>query len=287
MKSTIYTEEEAEALVEKLSETVFLIPCIISPDHSVYIPLATPLSFDRRPRVRHTWSRDEDSELERLTSSLGVKAWTQIARELNAKVYGGRPVRQGKQCRERWFNHVHPGLKTASWSHDEDCFLIKKQKEIGNHWSEIAKLMGDRTENGVKNRWKSLEKKARKQFDKSLDATDRLYELKKPQVEDDQTVASSTDCHLEPTKLEVPDNIPSFSLASINQQSTPSVQHVGAQYPFIHSPYENSPMMMEAMNTFKQMSDLARHFYGSDQSLYMPYDLSESAYSPSAFISRQ
>jgi hypothetical protein len=286
MKSTIYTEEEAEALVEKVSETVSLIPCIISPDHSVYIPLATPNHLDRKPRVRHTWSKDEDLELERLTSSLGVKAWTQIARELNTNVYGGRPVRQGKQCRERWFNHVHPGLKTASWSCDEDCFLIMKQKEMGNRWSDIAKLMGDRTENGVKNRWKSLEKKARKHFGKSNDAIDRLYEMMRPHTEDDQTAASNTDCLPEPTKLEVQDNIPRFSMTSINKEPMPSVQHVGAQYPFIPSPYENSPMMMEAMNTFKQMSDLARQFYGSDQSLYMHYDPSESAFSPSSFISR-
>lgn len=294
----MYSPEETEALVQKLSETVWLIPCIISPDHSKYVPLACPLTYDKKPRVRHTWSRNEDAELQTLTATLGIKAWTQIARELNGKIYGGRPVRQGKQCRERWFNHVHPGLKVESWTDEEDCFLIEKQKELGNHWSEIAKLMPGRTENGVKNRWKSLEKKAHKRFDRPSTSTDQVYKQQKKDddVYDAQTTASSADvAPLDCFRLEVPRSIPSFSLSSIKTDSKPEaltpLSYPQPQYSFIHSPFAGSPpLLMEGLNgmngiSFKQMSDFARQVGCYDPSLYQYYD-QDLAISPSVFLSR-
>lgn len=289
----MYSPEEADSLVQKLSDTVWLVPCIICPDNTKYVPLASPLTYDKKPRVRHTWSRDEDIELQELTNVLGVKAWTQIARELNSKIYGGRPVRQGKQCRERWFNHVHPGLKVDSWNDEEDCFLIEKQKELGNHWSEIAKLLVGRTENGVKNRWKSLEKKANKRFARSSNAVDRLYKLKKHCPDDSldsQTTASSADSNpIESFKYEVPSKVPSFSLAAIRKDPIPEtlspMSYAQPQYPFIHSPFAGSPLLIENFNSsFQQMSEYARlNCY--DPNIYQYYE-PEPCASPSVFLTR-
>lgn len=43
-------------------------------------------------------------------------------------------------------------------------WLLQRQKELGNKWSEIARDCGSRTEIQVKNRFKSLVKKAEDYF---------------------------------------------------------------------------------------------------------------------------
>ena len=48
--------------------------------------------------------------------------------------------RIGKQCRERWFNHLDPSLKKGGWTEEEDAVLVEAQSKWGNSWTKIAKL---------------------------------------------------------------------------------------------------------------------------------------------------
>ena len=63
--------------------------------------------------------------------------------------------RNGKQCRERWFNHLNPTLKHGPWTKEEDYQLIQCQSKLGNSWTKIATYLPGRSENDVKNRWYS------------------------------------------------------------------------------------------------------------------------------------
>ena len=65
------------------------------------------------------------------------------------------PGRIGKQCRERWFNPLDPTIKKGEWTTDEDRVLYEAQKQFGNRWCEILKILPGRTENSLKNRWNS------------------------------------------------------------------------------------------------------------------------------------
>ena len=85
-------------------------------------------------------------------------------------IHDGNAVRKGRHCRERWYNHVDPSLKKGKWTVEEDHFIIEQQSLLGNHWSEISKKMQGRTENSVKNRYKSLLRKK-----KGLDSNDDSF----------------------------------------------------------------------------------------------------------------
>ena len=56
-----------------------------------------------------------------------------------------------KQCRERWVNSLSPNVKKGIWSEKEEKTLFLNQLKIGNKWSELAKLIPNRSENDIKN----------------------------------------------------------------------------------------------------------------------------------------
>jgi hypothetical protein len=108
------------------------------------------------------WTNEEDAILVELIHKYGLKKWTLIARELNKKACQSSKVfRQGKQCRERWINHLDPSINKGAWTSEEDVKLLSAVVKLGKKWSEISKMLVNRTENSVKNRWKSLLKKYR------------------------------------------------------------------------------------------------------------------------------
>lgn len=101
---------------------------------------------------RKGWSPEEDAELIQLVGKLGTnRKWPTIARSMSTD-------RTGKQCWERYHNHLKPEISKLKWTDEEDQQIIELKEKVGNKWSHISKQLSGRSDNDVKNRWNFLQR---------------------------------------------------------------------------------------------------------------------------------
>uniref|UniRef100_A0A7N0ZTG8 Uncharacterized protein n=1 Tax=Kalanchoe fedtschenkoi TaxID=63787 RepID=A0A7N0ZTG8_KALFE len=100
------------------------------------------------------WTEQEDFLLANVVGLFGDRRWDFVA-----KVSGLN--RTGKSCRLRWLNYLHPGLKRGKMTSTEERIVLELHARWGNRWSRIARRLPGRTDNEIKNYWRThMRKKA-------------------------------------------------------------------------------------------------------------------------------
>ncbi|KAE8693700.1 MYB108 protein [Hibiscus syriacus] len=101
------------------------------------------------------WTEEEDSVLKAYVNIHGEGRWNSVAR------YSGLR-RSGKSCRLRWLNYMRPEIKRGNISLEEQLLILELHSRWGNRWSKIAQHLPGRTDNEIKNYWRTrVQKQAR------------------------------------------------------------------------------------------------------------------------------
>ena len=85
------------------------------------------------------WMHHEDSKLRRAVTTIGEGKWAKIAKLVN--------TRNGKQCRERWHNHLRSGVAKDPFTEKEDNIIREKYLVYGSRWKKIVRFLPGRSEN--------------------------------------------------------------------------------------------------------------------------------------------
>ncbi|KAK9683108.1 hypothetical protein RND81_10G117200 [Saponaria officinalis] len=106
------------------------------------------------------WTPEEDKLLSQYVTLHGEGRWSSVSRCAGLN-------RSGKSCRLRWVNYLRPGLKRGQITPQEEGIIIELHALWGNKWSTIARYLPGRTDNEIKNYWRTHFKKKERSTRKS------------------------------------------------------------------------------------------------------------------------
>ncbi|XP_022749065.1 transcription factor MYB108-like [Durio zibethinus] len=106
---------------------------------------------------RGPWTVQEDFKLINYIATHGEGRWNSLARCAGLN-------RTGKSCRLRWLNYLRPDVRRGNITLEEQLLILELHSRWGNRWSKIAQHLPGRTDNEIKNYWRTRVQKHAKQL---------------------------------------------------------------------------------------------------------------------------
>ncbi|KAL9237582.1 hypothetical protein vseg_012112 [Gypsophila vaccaria] len=117
----------------------------------------TQSSDDELDLRRGPWTIEEDFALINYITTHGEGRWNSLACCAGLK-------RTGKSCRLRWLNYLRPDVRRGNITLEEQLMILELHSRWGNRWSKIAQYLPGRTDNEIKNYWRTRVQKHAKQL---------------------------------------------------------------------------------------------------------------------------
>ncbi|XP_054824650.1 MYB-like transcription factor EOBI [Prosopis cineraria] len=248
---------------------------------------------------RGPWTLEEDSLLIHCIALHGEGRWNMLAKSSGLK-------RTGKSCRLRWLNYLKPDIKRGNLTPQEQLLILELHSKWGNRWSKIAQHLPGRTDNEIKNYWRTRVQKQARQLnietgsDRFIDAVRCFWMprlLQKMEQNSSSSSSSVTTMNSENSAINVPSLSPpqgEFADIAVNHTSTTITNNnnisnlsfpdhnslqVQDQFEISENPTgSTAPVVFENYNNNVCFNPVQDHSFGMEGLNLDPFSRSESNY---------
>lgn len=194
--------------------------------------------------IKAPWTQQEDQTLAGLVEKHGEKNWTLIARHVQGRL--------GRDCRDRWVSTLNKKQSIRRlWTAEESQILVVAHAEVGHNWSEINKLLPNRTESQIKNHWHSMNRNRSRKDGRSSKTTAGTRKRKSEGSSDSLTkqikISPSKNAYSKPH----PTNRSNSNMVTVDPMETASSLHFtnnSNHYPSNHHPNSHNSTSASTTN---------------------------------------